>query len=124
MSKCKYTRDTAIEVFTPECCLDADEYPYQTVHEEDMLSWFYSELKAKLEAARWQPIETAPMDGTTILLGLPVCGNLWAEDRRVYEGRWHEREGTWTSINGFILFSVATHWMPLPEPPSAIKGEK
>jgi hypothetical protein len=71
----------------------------------------------KLALPKWQPIETAPKDGTPILLGLPVCGNLWAEDRRVYEGRWHEREGTWASINGFILFSVATHWMPLPEPP-------
>lgn len=67
---------------------------------------------------KWQPIETAPKDKTVILLGLPKVGALKEEDaRRVYEGRWNEIQETFTSVNGFILLSVATHWMPLPEPP-------
>ena len=40
MSTCKYTRDTKIEQYTPECCLD-DEYPSTAVHEEDISEWYY-----------------------------------------------------------------------------------
>lgn len=65
----------------------------------------------------WQPIETAPRD-KVILLGFLVVGNLREDDRRVYEGRWHEGQQTFTSVNGFLLFSAATHWMPLPPPPN------
>jgi hypothetical protein len=68
----------------------------------------------------WQPIETAPKD-QVILLGLPVAGNLHEDDRRVYEGRWHEAQQAWTSVNGFILFTGATHWMPLPPVPQSAK---
>jgi len=67
--------------------------------------------------AKWESIESAPKDGSVILIGLPVVGNLTADDRRVYEGRWNEEEGMFTSVNGFLLFDEATHWMPLPEPP-------
>lgn len=65
----------------------------------------------------WQSIESAPKDGI-ILLGLPVIGRIKAEDRRVYEGRWHEDQSTWTSVNGFIILGCASHWMPLPHPPT------
>ena len=71
----------------------------------------------QLPMTEWQPIETAPKDGAAILLGLPIVGNLAENDRRVYEGRWNGLQKTWTGINGFIVLSVATHWMPLPEPP-------
>ena len=68
----------------------------------------------------WQPIDTAPKD-VVILLGLPIAGNLREGDRRVYEGRWHEAQETWTSVNGFLLFTDATHWMPLPPAPTALE---
>ena len=68
--------------------------------------------------AVWLPIESAPRDESVILLGLPKVGALKDEDaRRVYEGRWNKIQSTFTSVNGFILLSVATHWMPLPEAP-------
>ena len=78
-------------------------------------------LKAALaEPQGWRPIETAPKD-KVILLGLPLVGNIKERDRRVYEGRWHEEQSTWTSVNGFLLLSVATHWMPLPPAPEEQK---
>lgn len=71
---------------------------------------------------KWQPIETAPKDSTVILLGCPAVGAMKdPRSRRVYEGLWHDGQKTFTSVNGFLLLSVATHWMPLPEPP-AISG--
>lgn len=68
----------------------------------------------------WQPIETAPRDGTVILLGCPAVGAMKDPgSRRVYEGLWHGGQKTFTSVNGFLLLTVATHWMPLPSPPNS-----
>jgi hypothetical protein len=39
--------------------------------------------------------------------------------RRVYEGKWNYEQQTWTSVNGFLVHTAATHWMPLPPPPGA-----
>lgn len=75
-------------------------------------------IAAMQPAPQWQGIESAPRDGTIILLGLPIVGNLREVDRRVYEGRWHEEQKIFTSVNGFILLAAATHWMPLPTPPA------
>lgn len=63
----------------------------------------------------WLPIESAPRDGTVVMLGyLPN----WRMDRLVYEGRWCAEQQCWTSVNGFQLHTDATHWMPLPAPPA------
>lgn len=63
----------------------------------------------------WQPIESAPRDGTDI--------DLWANGQRVTDCHWHcgqwlswhsssvDEEPTWEAIKN------ATHWMPLPAPP-------
>ena len=76
----------------------------------------------------WQPIETAPKDGTEVLLfwcaehgpeyvEYLACG-AWGEYRDG-SGGWggesfHSKpEGYWTRLIG----EKPTHWMPLPEPP-------
>ena len=68
-------------------------------------------------SAGWQPIETAPKDGTWILLlhenhSTPTVGR-WIDTPTV--GRWID--GGWFSDDG--LKWPSTHWMPLPPPPSA-----
>lgn len=66
----------------------------------------------------WQPIETAPMDGTEVILFYPHLLN----DGFVTAGYWHrataDYESYWYSdlVNGGA--SPPTHWMPLPPPPS------
>ena len=65
----------------------------------------------------WQPIETAPKDGTNILLvnrrGLMATG-LWMAGIR---GRgWFLRGGT-KPDTFFNDHHGPTHWMPLPPPP-------
>lgn len=62
--------------------------------------------------SEWQPIETAPKDGTAIILSA-YSGAL---DRMVsWDGRWSDWGGVWTH-HGRI--SQPTHWMPLPTPPN------
>lgn len=66
--------------------------------------------------SNWQPIETAPKDGTKIDVWCPGYGRI--ADARFVEGRWREwginecDQMTWVQIGDRI-----THWMPLPEPP-------
>lgn len=78
----------------------------------------------------WQPIKTAPKDGTIIDLwhkefhrqtdcmwGLPhhTCG----EAGRYCDSEWHGAKRGWvdTTFNDFVVDGTLTHWMPLPEPP-------
>ena len=65
------------------------------------------------QASQWQDIESAPKDGTFILLGHAYgennqwwncCSNYWDED-----GYWSEY---------VHMTSEPTHWMPLPALPS------
>lgn len=88
---------------------------------------------------RWQPIETAPKDGTVIDLwiggefprreaecywGKPhhECGEMG----RLCDSDWHDLEDGWVPGHGLFEFSLSdgeiTHWMPEPEPPQAASG--
>ena len=70
----------------------------------------------------WEPIETAPRDGSRIMLF----------DGQVYIGRWRENcdHGSYDVRPGWQLFwcddtyysvglEAPTHWAPLPKPPKA-----
>lgn len=69
----------------------------------------------------WQPIFSAPRDGTAILVYEP---DQELADETVYVCRWAPRKGTkdqtpaWVEASGEGYFVwQPTHWMPLPEPP-------
>lgn len=71
----------------------------------------------------WQPIETAPKDGTEILTcsfevtQKPDGSSLiWYDCEVVHWVDYEERGGWW---NGDVIRypDSPTHWMPLPEPP-------
>ena len=74
----------------------------------------------------WQPIETAPKDGTDIIGYIP-SDNMWGG---VMGLKWHEPQtkkwdGREIIIDGYWCKSVSTqsvcnptHWMPLPTPPT------
>ena len=62
---------------------------------------------------KWQPIETAPKDGTHILGYDPSLFGVWVT--------WWESDGWFISAEsqdgmGYENMPV-THWMQLPEPP-------
>jgi hypothetical protein len=56
----------------------------------------------------WQPIETAPKDGTVVLIWSPSRGACAA---------WKKGRG-WHTEPGVYHVSRPTHWMPLPDPPT------
>lgn len=69
--------------------------------------------------SQWQPIETAPKDGSDILLYQPEPSPPW-----IVCGFWSiEGESFGVSIasdsNDLFIFSLInpTHWMPLPDAP-------
>ncbi len=69
----------------------------------------------------WQPIETAPKDGTEVL----VCcehPNLYSPTTGVWATYHPNSQGveTWrTSAIGGNKMGNVTHWMPLPSPPAS-----
>lgn len=79
----------------------------------------------------WMPIESAPMDGTAILVmrnNWPGCKNGVAEEcngHNTYVAQWWAEEndgaGAWICYMNAVLDPecpvTPTHWMPLPEPP-------
>lgn len=80
----------------------------------------------------WQPIETAPRDGSSFLVhkntapGLPSgrADKCWAGNSAV-AAWWAEEnggEGAWICYMSMVqdpeLHFEPTHWMPLPEPPN------
>jgi hypothetical protein len=96
--------------------------------------------------AEWQPIETAPKDGTPVFLlsahqtiDAGVNG-VWENPPRAYIGVWNPDgdswtdelgnldpangeictltvTGTWSSGGGWFQPNEVTHWQPLPAPP-------
>ncbi len=72
--------------------------------------------------ADWQPIETAPKDGRYVLLCFidgcsrdPECPNM-AVGRYYEDAPDYWLTAIWASS---ASHEMPTHWMPLPEPPSA-----
>ena len=63
---------------------------------------------------KWQLIETAPKDGTLILIYCP---------EELYENTHtasHGQGNKWLSngcVDGWMTFDDPSHWMPLPPPP-------
>lgn len=71
----------------------------------------------------WQPIETAPRDGTAILTFPHYRVSHWAEaDETMSEdgcfvGRWDD------GFEAYWCLAKVTHWMPLPSPPKTEAAE-
>lgn len=67
---------------------------------------FVREVVKRMTA--WQPIDTAPRDGTPV--------DLWHKiGFRVHETWWDKEDGCWSCVDTDESF---THWMPVPEAPN------
>ena len=92
----------------------------------------YQKAEANLAAAReelakyqFQPIATAPKDGSRVILLLPDPNNgYWgtrktSRPNKVIDGRWSQRFGSWVTLETSNMASLVghdapTHWMTLP----------
>ncbi|NYT67931.1 hypothetical protein [Pusillimonas noertemannii] len=91
-----------------------------------------AERDALRESQQWQPIETAPKDGTEVIVYHPeagVCAAFCPADGFA----WHCMDGQNTvvgtksgrSIPRMTSFiSPPTHWMPMPEAPRAALAQE
>lgn len=67
--------------------------------------------------SQWQPIDSAPRDGTLIDLWV-TCGSTGGKGR-LPNARWHPGTIQWIDSSLFPVSNTLTptHWMPLPAPP-------
>lgn len=79
--------------------------------EAEAVEAVYKELNELRERCEWRPIESAPKDGTRVLL----YRDLWMESMGVCF--WDGVQCEWRPVNG-SCFPGSSHWMPLPEPPA------
>jgi hypothetical protein len=73
-------------------------------------------------AMTWQPIDSAPLDGTHVLVVYPMTGTFHLErepPRRISVAYWFVGPvcpaGRWRADDKWV---EPTHWMPLPELPA------
>ena len=96
-------------------------------------------LKQRDEATAWRPIETAPMNGTVVMLyghGRVTVGS-WVAEHDIMVNEYDRSTGDylgshlsgetlpayWQSHDGgFTEEHPPTHWMPLPQPPREKEG--
>lgn len=123
-------------VATPEqLCRIIDELRLQLQNQFDVLTALRKEFAELKKQNEWQPIETAPKDGTIILVfyknelgkgritraswfGLDEIES-W-EDPDQSEPDWYERSEVYEELEDGMISPVLgepTHWMPLPKAP-------
>ena len=77
------------------------------------------------EPSGWMPIETAPKDGTLIVLG--ARNGVWLGKYLPLYGSGYKPENPWSSMllnhdHMAERYTRPTHWMPLPPPPTTSAG--
>lgn len=104
-----------------------DEYPLYAVECVDcglrgpygvmssIAEMYWNEMNTREPKEAWQPIETAPKDGTPVLVywaAQEVITEAWYGDLEDGEGKnWY------TTSADFLPLRELTHWQPRPSPP-------
>ena len=118
------SRWTAVACYAPECGEVAFRAPTEA---EAIAAW---NRRALRQGGGWRPIESAPKDGTRVVLFWPE-GSLYSSDHQEH-GRWDDDcyakkpQPYWTGerphCRSAYRRSPPTHWQPLPpSPPSPAK---
>lgn len=91
----------------------------------DLVDALATALRAMLAREEWQPIETAPRDGSSFLGAVPYEDGSWRVDRMNWAANARGKGGYFQSLSTKLLQGIhymranpPTHWRPLPEPPA------
>jgi hypothetical protein len=111
-----YARQAADEIERLQAMIRAGAY---SIESADHLRDEIATLKRELSSRRWQPIETAPQDGTSLL-------GWWSHEEKVLHTHWLDNSKTawpwcgWKAPSLQVSHPKAkpTHWMPLPVRPA------
>lgn len=89
---------------------ERDRLKYALLVEQDVLADAYRTGRREAQQEAWQPMDTAPRDGSRVLVwdGMPVFANDIRELIGKESAQWRDDEGS--AIE-------PTFWMPLPEAP-------
>ena len=97
---------------------EPDGWPAIQTHELRAAANEIQRLREELAKREWQPIETAPKDGTSIIL------HIQKHNETYYDCKWgpygfetYEWDGESYDWSPILSSASLTHWMPLPEPP-------
>jgi hypothetical protein len=71
--------------------------------------------------SEWRPIETAPRDGTEVLLYTTAFNGEWIVVQGAYFSSPKQIDDGWETAFGF--HGEPTHWQPLPPPPGAAETQ-
>ena len=116
-------------------CWDTAAYPTLRDAIHECLAWSGCSVckPAQLAQPGWLPIESAPKDGTVVLLFGEWAGEIHGPNKTasIDVGFWQGGEGDypgndwWATTTGdaYACWVRATHWMPLPAAPSTKEGE-
>ena len=90
------------------------------MHSGAEMAWLVWQARADIarrEAGAWQPIETAPRDGTWFVA---ACDDTkWNVLPRIV--RFKDKYDRYPISDPGVVWTIApTHWMPLPAPPAAL----
>lgn len=78
---------------------------------------------AAAEAAMWRPIETAPRDGTHVLVVNRLNPNIPPAPVHWFDGAWSLSANQKAEYSDWV-WGQPTHWRPLPTPPAASPGRE
>lgn len=87
--------------------------------ENDSLQAQVEALRAEKRVSEWQPIETAPKDGTEVLIGRFLDGKLPTKAVASFHPSEGWRDAGDIGWGGMYAHVRPTHWMPLPSPPNS-----
>ena len=77
--------------------------------------WAEAAVRAKLGVAQWQPISTAPKDGTRVMVWM---NDKYASNQHAFAKLWFYADGRLGGgAEGYSGDWSISHWMPLPPPP-------
>ena len=119
------SEQAAFEVWLHRVCPSGDvtEVQRQWEASRELAEWLESQAKPVQPSDPWLPIETAPKDGTEIIMsnGKDVSAGSWFKG---HDGTYDrdgapncdEKDACWMDWSGGML-PEPTHWMPLPPAP-------